>query len=124
MVRAVVSDADKIEAIGLIGLQRCMQYSAEVLHKKGFSRDITPDRLISDLITHGHEKLFLLMDEYIMTAAGKALAKPSHDVMMAEAALLDDCKQQQVHGGAEEIQRQALKNFEGGRILLSVMAEQ
>lgn len=128
VVRAVVSDADKIEAIGLIGLQRCMQYSAEVMHKKGLSCDITPCKLITDLIAHGQEKLFILMDEYIVTAAGKALAKPSHDVMMAEAALLEEScsclKEQQVQGGVEERQRQVLEAFEGGRILLSVIAEQ
>lgn len=43
IVRNVCSDADKMEAIGLVGIERCLQYSAEVLGKKGRHCDITAE---------------------------------------------------------------------------------
>lgn len=135
VVRDVCSDADKIEAIGLVGIQRCLQYSAEVHHKTGRPGDITAETLIAELVAHGHEKLFILLDEYVVTEAGKALARPSHDVMMAEASKLEQYlihhmkQQQQQHGtehGGEQLEEGvgSLDSFEGGKILLAVLAEQ
>lgn len=125
VVRAVCSDADKVEAIGLVGIQRCLQYSAEVMQKKGNANQITPEILISQLVEHGNEKLFILMDEYIVTEAGKALAKPSHDAMMAEVVKLEAFITEA--GGSTSTnnqQRQSLDAFEGGKILLDVLKEQ
>ena len=104
IVRNICSDADKMEAIGMIGVQRCLQYSAEVLRKKisdahtsisnnnasasdekglsgqGISAPtpVSAEVLITQLIEHGHEKLFILLDDYVVTKSGKALAKPRH----------------------------------------------
>ena len=125
IVRNICSDADKIEAIGLIGVQRCLQYSAEVLRHKGLAEQVTAEVLISQLVEHGHEKLFILLDEYVVTEGGRRLGRPSHDAMMTEVEGLIGYLQQ-VQGaekGQEGQQREALKRFEGGRILLAVLAE-
>jgi uncharacterized protein len=86
MVRNIVSDADKLEAIGVIGVIRCMQFTTEKLKEKG--EPASAAILVNRLVEHGHEKLFILKDEYIMTRAGKALAQERHDIMMAETERL------------------------------------
>ena len=124
IVRNICSDADKIEAIGLIGLQRCMQYSVELLRKEGLEDQINSVTLISQLIDHGHEKLFILMDEYIVTSGGKSLAKPSHDRMMAEVEKLQEfLNLQRATKLSTDDERQHLEGFEGGKILLDILSD-
>ena len=86
VVRNVVSDADKLEAIGIIGVIRCMQFTVEKLREKG--EPISASILVNRLVEHGHEKLFILKDEYVVTSAGKSLAQERHDLMMAETGKL------------------------------------
>ena len=88
LVRNIVSDADKLEAIGVIGVVRCMQYTAEKLREK--HEPVTIAHLVNRLVEHGHEKLFILKDEYIRTETGKNLAEVKHAVMMAEIDKLTD----------------------------------
>ena len=67
----VVSDADRIEAIGCIGVERCIAFT-------NATNGIVPD----DVIRHYHEKLKLLyIDKYIRTQYGRIIAKPRHDEM-------------------------------------------
>lgn len=66
----IISDADKLEAIGQIGLDRCIAYTKA-------TGGIIPD----DVIKHCHEKLLLLKDHYIVTKKGKELAQPLHKVI-------------------------------------------
>lgn len=90
LVRNIVSDADKIEAIGIIGVQRCLQYSYEVAHSKNLPID--PLSLYNRLIEHGHEKLFILKDQYIRTNFGRFLAEEKHNEMMNEIEKLTSMK--------------------------------
>jgi uncharacterized protein len=78
LVRDIVSDADKLEAIGLIGVERCIEYTKET--NAGFDER----QCVEQLIAHGKEKLFRLKDEFIRTAPGKELATPLHAEMLAE----------------------------------------
>ena len=66
----IISDADKLEAIGKIGVDRCIAYTTA----KG-------GNVPEDVVKHCHEKLLLLKDKYIVTEMGKKLAEPLHQVI-------------------------------------------
>jgi HD superfamily phosphodiesterase len=84
IVRHIVSDADKIQAIGDIGIERCAQYTME--HQPGIDRA----SLKQDIHIHFDEKLGRLYGEFIRTEAGKAMAKPHHDRMLEILENLDN----------------------------------
>lgn len=70
--RDAISDADKIEAIGTVGIKRCIEYTKSVDGK-------VPD----DVVKHCHEKLLkLLPGGFIKTEMGKVLAQPHHQVIV------------------------------------------
>jgi len=66
----IISDADRLEAIGQVGLDRCIAYTKA-------TNGLIPE----DVIKHCHEKLLLLKDHYIVTKKGKELAQPLHEVI-------------------------------------------
>jgi uncharacterized protein len=66
----IVSDADKLEALGQVGLDRCIIYTKS----KGGA---VPE----DVIKHCHEKLLLLKDNFIKTHTGKQMATDRHVVI-------------------------------------------
>jgi len=76
LVRNIVSDADKIESLGSGGVERCIGYSR---HKHPGRDD---KQHIKHLVDHYDEKLGHLYDKYIVTSAGKLLAKQPHDIML------------------------------------------
>ncbi len=66
--RNIISDADKLEALGEVGLRRCQQFSAA---RNG------------NVIEHCHEKLLkLLPNGFIRTDAGKKMALPGHNFIL------------------------------------------
>ena len=78
LVRNIVSDADKIFSLGLIGIKRCLQYSRiidkeanEIIHEKNF-------------IEHYEKNLSKLLYHYISTPVGYQFAKFHHDIMLFE----------------------------------------
>jgi len=82
LVRDIVSDADKLEAIGEIGVQRCLQYASESIQVKE-KRAATDDELLAHLVEHAEEKLLILLSRgYIRTSAGREMAAPKHRVML------------------------------------------
>lgn len=76
-VRDIVSDADKLEAIGVIGIERCQEYGAAL-----------GDASIKHVLHHMLDKLLILKDEYIKTGTGKKMAEPLHNDMVRVAIQL------------------------------------
>lgn len=66
----IISDADRLEAIGEIGLQRCITFTKE----RG-------GKVPEDVIRHCHDKLLRLSSEFIKTLPGKEMAVPLHKVI-------------------------------------------
>jgi HD superfamily phosphodiesterase len=75
-VRHIVSDADKLEAIGSVGVRRCIEYSR---HAKP---ELSEEELVEEVKKHADEKLLRLKDEFIRTNTGKLLSEPLHKEMI------------------------------------------
>lgn len=74
--RNIVSDADKLESIGEIGLKRCFQYGRVANPGKSESE-------IKELvIKHCHEKLLKIKDHFIKMKAGLIYAKEGHQIIV------------------------------------------
>ncbi|ARF10984.1 hypothetical protein Hokovirus_3_257 [Hokovirus HKV1] len=72
LIRNIVSDSDKIEAIGYGGITRCLQYGHEV------SKTKNKVEVINHLKEHAEQKLLKLHDHYILTNEGKKISKLLH----------------------------------------------
>lgn len=66
----IISDADRLEAIGEVGLERCIMFTKERGGK-------VPD----DVVQHCKDKLLRLSTEFIKTLPGKEMAAPLHKVI-------------------------------------------
>lgn len=87
-IRDIVSDADKLEALGKNGLVRCCVFTKEAYHLK--TQKVIPyEKLVRDVHTHAEEKLLRLAAEFIRTQPGKELAQPLHEELIQE---LDNLK--------------------------------
>ena len=84
----VVQDADRLDAIGAIGIARCFNYGG-FKNRKLFDPSIKPDtnmtkqeykRSTAPTINHFYEKL-LLLSEKMNTKTGKIIAKKRHQFM-------------------------------------------
>lgn len=73
-VRDIVSDADKLEALGQEGGQRCLQYGAAHGNVG-----------VKYLLQHMIDKLLCLRDEYIVTVPGKEMVGHLHDELVVFA---------------------------------------
>jgi len=74
-VRDIVSDADKITALGFSGLKRCWTYQKHV------SPQDTDEQILEKVVQHCHDKLLRLLPHFIRTDKGKALAQKRHDAI-------------------------------------------
>jgi HD superfamily phosphodiesterase len=74
-IRNIVSDADKLEAIGKIGIQRAVEYTTEA------NPSFTPQQVIEDVYKHAHEKLLRLATEFIKTPLARSIAARRHREM-------------------------------------------
>lgn len=77
VVRHIVSDADKLEALGQIGLDRCIEYTRHILGKDANECDV-----IANVCAHAREKLLRLKTEFIRTPTGKVRAGILHDELV------------------------------------------
>jgi hypothetical protein len=96
-LRDCVSDADKIEAIGIVGIQRCISYQRELLcdgdgvDGDGVDGDTNDgngngngdgddddDLIMADVRQHCSDKLLKLWPSYIYTSFGKAMGAAGH----------------------------------------------
>ena len=74
-IRNIVSDADKLEAIGKIGIQRAVEYTTEA------NPSFTPQQVIEDVYKHAHEKLLRLATQFIKTPLARSIAARRHHEM-------------------------------------------
>jgi HD superfamily phosphodiesterase len=74
-VRDIVSDADKLEAIGKIGIRRAIEYTIEA------NPAFTHEQVIQDVWNHAHEKLLRLSTQFIKTPLARAIAIRRHKEM-------------------------------------------
>lgn len=75
LVRHIVSDADKLEAIGQIGIIRALEYTAHA------NPTYTESQVIADVKKHAHEKLLRLASEFIRTPTASIMAQQRHKEM-------------------------------------------
>lgn len=73
-VRDIVSDADKLEAIGNIGGLRCLQYAQE----HGYNDKNAVKHLVENIL----EKLIYIKDKYLVTDLAKQLAESLHEDLL------------------------------------------
>ena len=83
LIRDIVSDADKLEALGIHGLARSIQY---VKHKytEEHNSEIPKELLKKRVLEHAKEKLLRLKAEFIRTEPGRKLAEPLHTEMIQQ----------------------------------------
>jgi len=73
-----ISDADRLEALGVKGLERCITFT-KVLMGIDVNSPVTNDTIIQKVVAHCDEKLLKLYPEYyITTDYGRELAKQGH----------------------------------------------
>lgn len=65
LIRDLVSDADKLQALGRVGYERCVQYTRHVYP------DCTTQYIAEKVYQHYHEKLSVLADQYMLTDSGR-----------------------------------------------------
>lgn len=75
LVRNIVSDADKLQAIGKIGVTRALTYTRDV------NPTYTDAQVIEDVRKHADEKLLRLATQFIRTPTARALAQKEHKEM-------------------------------------------
>ena len=78
LVRHIVSDADKLQAIGKIGITRALTYT------RNANPTYTEAQVIADVRKHADEKLLRLATEFIRTHTARGLARKEHEDMVAE----------------------------------------
>lgn len=75
LARDIVSDADKLESIGDIGIHRCIVYTQAI------NPNLSPQDINNLVIQHCHDKLIKIKDQYMRTIPGKTMAIPRHDII-------------------------------------------
>jgi HD superfamily phosphodiesterase len=80
-VRHIIHDADKLDALGAIGFDRCCQYQTHwyVTH---YGKNPTKGELAKMVIEHADTKLLLLKDQFIRTQTGKIMAGQLHNELV------------------------------------------
>ena len=82
--RNMISDADKILAIGRKGIERCYKYSMMLYGVTDATvTDEDKKKLNERVLTHCHEKLKLLYpNKFIYTKEGRQIAEPLHQEVL------------------------------------------
>eukprot|EP00939_MAST-03C_sp_MAST-3C-sp1_P003107 g3107.t1 len=92
--RNVVSDADKLEALGHVGAARCYATQKHFAALAGGPSDA--ETLLEGVVQHCHDKLFILQTKYMRTPKGVELAntreRELRDVLVAHGVRASDLK--------------------------------
>lgn len=75
-LRNVVSDSDKLEALGEIGVKRCIAYQQETSDNK--EQNLSESQVKQIAINHISNTLLKLYPDYFKTEKGKEMAKERH----------------------------------------------
>jgi hypothetical protein len=78
IIRHIISDIDKLEAINEDGLDRCINYTSHFYKKKN-NTEISSKQLKNEVEKHAKEKLLRLKDQFIRTNNGKEMAFIAHE---------------------------------------------
>jgi uncharacterized protein len=78
LVRHIVSDADKLQAIGKIGITRALMYTRDA------NPTYTEAQVIAEVRKHADEKLLRIATDFIRTPTARMLAQKEHDEMVVE----------------------------------------
>lgn len=81
LVRDIVSDADKLEAIGKSGIERCIAFTKE-RYMENYEVEIPYEAMVANVKKHANEKLLILKNRYIRTSVAKKMAEPLHNEMV------------------------------------------
>lgn len=88
LIRNIVSDADKIEAIGEVGLKRCISYVMNIHFEK--NKKVAEKEWLKDaVVEHTNAKLLKLKNEFIKTSKGKEIATVLHDELISALDNID-----------------------------------
>jgi uncharacterized protein len=77
LVRHIVSDADKLEALGQIGIERALGYTRHA------NPTYTEAEIIENVRQHADDKLLRLSTEFIRTTTARSIAHKRHEEMVA-----------------------------------------
>lgn len=72
LARDIVSDSDKIDALGEVGIKRCFTYSSKM------NPDKKTEEIWTEVYSHSLEKLVKLRPDYIRTPGGQKLSTVGH----------------------------------------------
>ena len=75
-IRDIVSDADKLDAIGYAGIERCRDFS------KYRAPNASCEEIEENVVEHMHDKLLKLLDQYIRTDSAKIIGQPLQKEML------------------------------------------
>ena len=75
-IRDIVSDADKLDAIGYAGIERCRDFS------KYRAPNASCEEIEENVVEHMHDKLLKLLDQYIRTDSAKTIGQPLQKEML------------------------------------------
>lgn len=69
----ILRDADRLEAIGKIGVERCIEFSRNKM------KNASEEEIMRNVLEHCEEKLLIMYPTYFSTKKGLELAKPLHE---------------------------------------------
>lgn len=82
IVRNIASDADKLEALGEIGIERCAGYARELWKQQHPDKPVDEENVLEHVWQHAQDKLLLLKTKYIHTPIAKQMAVEKHAYMV------------------------------------------
>lgn len=102
LIRDIVCDADRIEALGKMGIIRCYEYRMWKFPNMCFAEST------KKIVEHCHEKLTTLREKFIKTIPGKRLSSKKHKYILNYISL---CGQDKINS-MEDLPKEEEVNLE------------